>query len=112
MFRKHFARAAALLAAAATTIIVFSAVAGLADEDRAELFAAQNPPAIVAGHGARSRAEFKESPPWPGTAGLLFARSATRRPRRVKMSRRTAAHLLPDWTPIVLPQASEPAACL
>ena len=28
MFRKHFARAAALLAAAATTIIVFSAVAG------------------------------------------------------------------------------------
>ncbi len=52
MFRKHFARAAALLAAAATTIIVFSAVAGLADEDRAELFAAQNPPAMVAGHGS------------------------------------------------------------
>jgi len=52
MFRKHFARAAALLAAAATTILVFSAVAGLADEDRAELLAAQNPPAIVAGHGA------------------------------------------------------------
>ena len=52
MFRKHFARAAALLAAAATTVIVFSAVAGLADEDRAELFAAQKPPAIVAGHGS------------------------------------------------------------
>jgi hypothetical protein len=52
MFRKHLTRAVALLAAAATTIIVFSAVAGLADEDRAELFAAQNPPAIVAGHGS------------------------------------------------------------
>ena len=52
MFRKHFARAAALLAAAATTIVLFSAVAGLADEDRAELSAAQNPPAMVAGQGA------------------------------------------------------------
>jgi hypothetical protein len=43
MFRKHFARAAALLAAAATTIIVFSAVAGLADEDRAELLPQTRP---------------------------------------------------------------------
>lgn len=52
MFRKHFTQAAALLAAALTTAGLFSAVAGLADEDRALLFAAKQSPTLVAGHGA------------------------------------------------------------
>ncbi|HTN48007.1 MAG TPA: hypothetical protein VMK32_01100 [Burkholderiaceae bacterium] len=50
MVRKFFAHAAALLAAAATTFTVFSAVAGLADGDRALLLAAKHPPTLVAGH--------------------------------------------------------------
>jgi hypothetical protein len=52
MSRKYFTQAAALLAAAVTTAALFSAVAGLADGDREALFAAKNPPTLVAGHGA------------------------------------------------------------
>jgi len=41
-------RAAAVLAATATTFALFSAVAGLADEDRALLLAAKTKPTVVA----------------------------------------------------------------
>jgi uncharacterized protein (DUF1778 family) len=41
-------RAAAVLAATATTFVLFSAVAGLADEDRALLLAAKTKPTVVA----------------------------------------------------------------
>ena len=50
MFRKLTAPAAALLAAAVTTLSVFSAVAGLADGDRALLLAAKNSPTLIAGN--------------------------------------------------------------
>lgn len=52
MFRKFAARVAALLAAAMTTLSVFSAVAGLADEDRALVLAARQPQLVVAAHSA------------------------------------------------------------
>jgi hypothetical protein len=41
-------RAAAVLAATATTLVLFSAIAGLADEDRALLLAAKTKPTQVA----------------------------------------------------------------
>jgi hypothetical protein len=50
MFRKFTAPAAALLAAAVTTLSVFSAVAGLADGDRALLLAAKPSPTFIAGN--------------------------------------------------------------
>lgn len=50
MFRKLTAPAAALLAAAVTTLTLFSAVAGLADEDRALLLAAKHAPTLIAGN--------------------------------------------------------------
>lgn len=52
MNRKYLTQAAALLAAAVTTATLFGAVAGLADADRELVFAAKNPPTLVAGHGA------------------------------------------------------------
>lgn len=48
MNRNLLSRAAALLAASVTTLVVFSAVAGLADEDRAVLLAAKVKPTVVA----------------------------------------------------------------
>ena len=50
MSRKLTTPAAALLAAAVTTLSVFSAVAGLADRDRALLLAAKNSPTLIAGN--------------------------------------------------------------
>jgi len=50
MTRKLTAPAAALLAAAVTTLSVFSAVAGLADGDRALLLAAKHSPTLIAGN--------------------------------------------------------------
>jgi hypothetical protein len=50
MSRKLTAPAAALLAAAVTTLSVFSAVAGLADRDRALLLAAKHSPTLIAGN--------------------------------------------------------------
>jgi hypothetical protein len=52
MFRKLTAPAAALLAAAVTTLSVFSAVAGLADRDRALLLAAKHSPTLIASNAA------------------------------------------------------------
>jgi hypothetical protein len=49
MFRKLITPAAALLAAATTTLFLFSAVAGLADEDRALQLAAKHAPMFIAG---------------------------------------------------------------
>jgi hypothetical protein len=43
-------RAAAVLAATATTLVLFSAVAGLADDDREMLLAAKSTPTLVAGN--------------------------------------------------------------
>jgi hypothetical protein len=50
MFRKLITPAAAFLAAATTTLSLFSAVAGLADGDRALLLAAKHSPALIAGN--------------------------------------------------------------
>lgn len=50
MFRKFTTPAAAFLAAAVTTLSLFSAVAGLADEDRALLLAAKHAPTLIAGN--------------------------------------------------------------
>ncbi len=50
MFCKLTAPAAALLAAAVTTLTLFSAVAGLADGDRALLLAAKHSPTVIAGN--------------------------------------------------------------
>jgi len=50
MFRKLITPAVAFLAAATTTLSLFSAVAGLADEDRALLLAAKHSPALIAGN--------------------------------------------------------------
>jgi hypothetical protein len=50
MFRKLITPAAACLAAAATTLSLLSAVAGLADGDRALLLAAKDSPTLVAGN--------------------------------------------------------------
>jgi hypothetical protein len=50
MFRKLTTPTAALLAAAITTLSLFSAVAGLADGDRALLLAAKRSPALIAGN--------------------------------------------------------------
>jgi uncharacterized membrane protein len=44
-------RAAAMLAASVTTLVMFSAVAGLADDDRAMLLAAKVKPTVVAEAG-------------------------------------------------------------
>ena len=51
MLRKLTTPAAAFLAAATTTLSLFSAVAGLADADRALLLAAKHSPALIAGNG-------------------------------------------------------------
>jgi hypothetical protein len=45
-------RAAAVLAATATTLVLFSAVAGLADEDRALLLAAKTKSSLVAANSS------------------------------------------------------------
>jgi hypothetical protein len=50
MFRKFTAPAAAFLAAAVATLSLFSAVAGLADGDRALLLAAKHSPTLIAGN--------------------------------------------------------------
>jgi uncharacterized Rossmann fold enzyme len=50
MFRKLITPAAACLAAAATTLSLLSAVAGLADGDRALLLAAKHSPTLIAGN--------------------------------------------------------------
>ena len=50
MFCKLTAPAAAFLAAAVTTLSLFSAVAGLADGDRALLLAAKHSPTLIAGN--------------------------------------------------------------
>ena len=50
MFRKLITPASAFVAAAATTFCLFSAVAGLADADRALLLAAKHSPALIAGN--------------------------------------------------------------
>jgi hypothetical protein len=47
-------RAAAVVAATATTLVLFSAVASLADEDRALLLAAKSKPTMVAGNASDS----------------------------------------------------------
>jgi len=47
-------RAAAILAATATTLVLFSAVAGLADEDRALLLAAKTQPTQIAENSSGS----------------------------------------------------------
>jgi hypothetical protein len=47
-------RAAAVLAATATTLVLFSAVAGLADEDRALLLAAKTKPTQIAENSSGS----------------------------------------------------------
>ena len=52
MFRKYITPAAALLVAAATTLSLFSAVAGLADGDRALLLAAKHTPTVIADNTA------------------------------------------------------------
>jgi uncharacterized membrane protein len=44
-------RAAAMLAASVATLVMFSAVAGLADDDRAMLLAAKVKPTVVAEAG-------------------------------------------------------------
>ena len=48
MFPKLITPAVAFLAAATTTLSLFSAVAGLADGDRALLLAAKHSPALIA----------------------------------------------------------------
>jgi hypothetical protein len=50
MFRKLITPAVAFLAAATTTLSLFSAVAGLADGDRALLLAAKHSPMLIAGN--------------------------------------------------------------
>ena len=50
MFRKLITPAAAFLAAATTTLSLFSAVADLADGDRALLLAAKHSPTIIVGN--------------------------------------------------------------
>ena len=50
MFRKLTTPAAAFLAAATTTLCLFSAVAGLADADRALLLAAKHSTVLIAGN--------------------------------------------------------------
>jgi hypothetical protein len=50
MFRKLTTPAAAFLAAAVTMLSLFSAVAGLADGDRALLLAAKHAPTLIAGN--------------------------------------------------------------
>lgn len=50
MFRKFTTPAAAFLAAAVTTLTLFSAVAGIADGDRALLLAAKHAPTLIAGN--------------------------------------------------------------
>ena len=50
MFRKLITPAAACLAGAATTLSLLSAVAGLADGDRALLLAAKHPRTLIAGN--------------------------------------------------------------
>lgn len=52
MFRKLTTPAVAFLAAAATTLSLLSAVAGLADGDRALLLAAKHSPNLIAGNAA------------------------------------------------------------
>jgi len=49
MSRNIITRAAAVLAATITTLVLFSAVAGLADDDRTLLLAARTKPTVVAG---------------------------------------------------------------
>jgi hypothetical protein len=48
MNKSFIPRAAAVLAATATTVVLFSAVAGLADDDRALLLAARTKPTVIA----------------------------------------------------------------
>ncbi len=50
MFRKLTTPAAAFLAAATTTLFLFSAVAGLADGDRALLLTAKHSPTLIVGN--------------------------------------------------------------
>ena len=50
MFRKLTTPAAAFLAAATTTLFLFSAVAGLADGDRALLLTAKHLPTLIVGN--------------------------------------------------------------
>jgi hypothetical protein len=50
MFRRLITPAAAFLAAATTTLSLFSAVAGLADGDRALLLAAKHSPTLIVGN--------------------------------------------------------------
>ncbi len=50
MFRKLITPSAAFLAAATTTLSLFSAVAGLADRDRALLLTAKHSPTFIAGN--------------------------------------------------------------
>lgn len=52
MFRKLTTSAAALVAASVTTLSLLSAVAGLADADRARLLAAKQSPTLVAGNAS------------------------------------------------------------
>ena len=54
MSKNLMQRAAAVLAATATTLVLFSAVAGLADEDRALLLAAKTKPTQVAASSSGS----------------------------------------------------------
>ncbi|HQR56063.1 MAG TPA: hypothetical protein PLW72_08725 [Burkholderiaceae bacterium] len=52
MFRKLTTSAAAFVAASVTTLSLLSAVAGLADADRALLMAAKQSPTLVAGNAS------------------------------------------------------------